>query len=831
MRTIRLSVLLASGLAWGLGWAGAENAATVGTVTVNIEAQPMESALNAFASQTGLQLLFQVEGMLTPGMKADRVVGTLPADEALKKLLDGSGLRGEFINPRTVAIRAPNDTASQNAVGGSGGLRLAQADSEAAPPVEHPKEDKPQLEEIVVTAQKREERLQDVPLSITALSGELLSRTQSYRFEDYVGKVPGLLVVDSGAVGSQLVIRGISSGSSSINSSVTTYIDETPYTAEGLFAGSNIVTPNLDTFDMQRIEVLRGPQGTLYGANALGGLLKYVTNAPDPAAFAAKVEIGGSSVEHGATGFDVHGMVNLPLTDHAALRLVGYDTYYPGFIDDPQRGVTDINGSHFSGSRLSLLYAPNTGFSIRLNVLFQQRSWGDNNNEDVNPGTLTPIAGNLIQQNLIAQPGEVKTHLYNLTLKWDTPVAKILSTTSYSDFHLDSVLDYSKQIDGVGYGNDYRMHTITQELRLASAEESRFQWQAGGYFANETAANIEPFYSIDPVSRTFIPGSAADLGVFTIPVTYRELAVFADLTYKLTANLDLSAGGRYSHNHQTFHETATGAFGGGADYGLDSSEGAFTYSSDLRWHVTRDSMLYARVASGFVPGGPNDAIATAPNFPRSYQNSTTVNYEIGLKDTLLGGRLTSELSVFHIDWRRIQLSALIDSFGTITNGGGARSDGAEWNVAYVPIKGLTLGFNGAYVNAYLTQPTPESVNGLAGDRLPTAPLWSASASAEYSYPIMSDLSGFLGVNWHFSGKRYADFSAVGPRQQMPSYHIVDFRAGVETAKWSAALFVKNATNRIAFNYLIPETPDGGFGAQSATINTPRTIGITLAAKL
>jgi outer membrane receptor protein involved in Fe transport len=164
-------------------------------------------------------------------------------------------------------------------------------------------------------------------MSITALSGADLTASQAFRLEDFAGKVPGVSLIDFGGAGTQVVIRGITTGSVPVNSGVATYIDETPFTASGPFGGQYLLTPNLDTFDMQRIEVLRGPQGTLYGANSLGGVLKYVTNAPDPSAFSAAAETGVSSISNGGTGFDAHGMINLPLAQDLAVRLVGYDNF------------------------------------------------------------------------------------------------------------------------------------------------------------------------------------------------------------------------------------------------------------------------------------------------------------------------------------------------------------------------------------------------------------------------------------------------------------------------------------------------------------------------
>jgi iron complex outermembrane recepter protein len=690
------------------------------------------------------------------------------------------------------------------------------------------------LQEIVVTAERRSERLLDVPMSLSALSGDELARSGSYRLEDFVGSVPGLTVIDAGAMGSQLVIRGMTTGVQAVNSAVATYIDETPYAAQGPFVDSTFAAPNLDTFDMQRIEVLRGPQGTLYGSNALGGLVKYVTNAPDPSALAVKLETSGSSVYNGGTGFDAHAMVNVPLGADTALRVVGYDNYYPGFIDDPSRGLSDVNGSHFAGGRASLLYAPAGNFSVRISALYQERWWDDWSDEDVNPGTLRPIYGNLIQENLISQPGHTQTEIYNATINWDTGPVKLLSSTSYSKFRTDATVDYSKMLGplissilgssyGLTYQNDTDIHTITQEIRLSSPDEGRLQWKAGGFFTDESGYNYEPFFPIDVTSKTVLFTFPTNLGASVFPVFYREYAGFGSLDYHFTPTFDVDLGGRYSENKQTFHEVASGLLTGDEDFGQTSSQGIFTYSADARWHVTPTNMFYARIAEGFVPGGPNDVVPGG-NLAPSYRSSTTINYEAGIKSSLLEDHLTVEVSAFLIDWRDIQLQAIIGGLGTFVNGGKARSQGLEWNFAYVPLSGLTLGFNGAYTDAYLTQQTPASVNGQVGDRLPSVPLWETSASANYERHLFGDYSGFAGLNWRFTGNRYADFLAVGPRQEMPAYHIVDLRTGLETKRWSVSAFVKNVANRLAINYLQPETQAGGSGPQTATIYTPRTVG-------
>jgi len=810
-------------------------------VNFDIEAQPLDAALLELSRQAGIQVM--LAGNSFRGQQARAVKGKTTVAIALATLLKETGLTYETVGG-TVTVKPAQTSQRRQETGAPLELAWAQTGrslSDQTLPGGSAQSQQPQaLEEIVVTAQKKSENIQDVPMSLTALSGDQLARTQSYRFEDFVGTVPGLTFTDYGALGTQLVIRGLTSGHEAVNSSVATYIDETPYTAEGPFAGSYHIAPNLDPFDMQRIEVLRGPQGTLYGANALGGILKYVTNAPNPAAFEAKVEAGVSTVQGGRSGFDAHGMVNLPLSSTAALRLVGYDNDYPGFIDDPSRGLTDINRSRFAGGRAALLFQPTETFSIRFNALYQNRSYENVGAEDVYPNTLRPIYGTLVQENLVNQPGSTVTQLYNVTLNWDAGFADLLSTTSYANYHPNTTFDYSKEFGatatavagqpyGVALGFDDKVNDFTQELRLASRGESSLQWQVGAFFTNENATNNEPWFEFSSNATPGVLSDPLDFGGYFISTHYREYAGFANLDYRILPTLDVAVGGRYSKNEQTFHENAPGLFGGGTDFETNSSQGVFTYSGDIRWHLTTKNMLYARIAEGFVPGGPNDVVPTAP-LPGSYSSSTAVNYEIGLKSSWLDNRATLELSAFHIDWRRIQILALIGGFGSITNGGSARSDGVEWDFAYVPLQGLTLNFNGAYTDAHLTQATPHSVGGEPGDRLPAVPLWETSASAEYDRAVIGDISGFVGVDWRFTGLRYADFSATGPRQSMPSFKILDLRAGIETHRWSATVYVKNVGNVLAINSLQAETLAGGNGPQSAVVYTPRTIGLTLTAK-
>jgi outer membrane receptor protein involved in Fe transport len=247
----------------------------------------------------------------------------------------------------------------------------------------------------------------------------------------------------------------------------------------------------------------------------------------------------------------------------------------------------------------------------------------------------------------------------------------------------------------------------------------------------------------------------------------------------------------------------------------------------LRWKFDPHAMLYARIATGFVPGGPN--ISNPVNTGESsYESSTTVDYELGVKSSFMNEHVLLNASAFRINWQRIQLTGLTsDNFSLVENGTTARSEGAEFSLTVVPIEHLQIGLNGAYTDAYLTGPAPAYVNAQVGARLPQVPLWQLSARAEYDWPLWDTYSGTAGVNWRFTGDRYADFVSSGPRPLIPSSNIVDLRAGIRHEKWSLEGYVKNVGNATSINDLEAETLAGGSGPLAANMYPPRTVGASV----
>jgi len=509
-------------------------------------------------------------------------------------------------------------------------------------------------------------------------------------------------------------------------------------------------------------------------------------------------------------------------------------------------GSTD---SKVSGGRASFLFEPSDTFSIRLNAAYQTRSWDEANVVDVKPGGLSLLTGKRTYASLVGNPGDVTNQLYNLTANWDLGAASLLSSTSYIKYRSYLGSDVSQSYGaylstlvfplfgippyGLTIQQNSEMQATIQELRLASQSDGPLQWQVGGYYANQDGQVNQDTDLVDLARKTILfksPYAPLDTGGFHNSQSYREYAAFANLDYKISPTLDVSLGGRYSKNSQQFYENGFGLLGGGIVLDHPSSEGVFTYSADARWRPNAGVMFYGRIATGFVPGGGNNVPVLPPaTLPRSYTSATTTNLETGMKGRFLDGRMTVEVSAFDIAWKDIQIAASFGGVGTTLNGGTARSTGIEWNVGARPVQGLSLGFNGAYTNARLTKDLPSSVNGLSGDRLPGSPLWSGSFAATYERPLTETLSGFAGLDWRYAGKREGEFTATGPRQRMPSYDMVDLRAGVAANRWKLTAFVRNAGNKMAISSVANASLANEFGPQIANIYQPRTYGLNVSA--
>ncbi|HEY2678173.1 MAG TPA: TonB-dependent receptor [Steroidobacteraceae bacterium] len=734
-------------------------------------------------------------------------------------------------------------------VGAAAGLLCHQSFALDATAAASPSNDV--LETIVVTAEKRAEPLKDVPMSITALSAATLDNLQARDFQDYAALVPGLSLQTTQPGLTRLTLRGQNAGG--VGSTVAVYLDESPFGSSSALLNGSIITGDFDTWDLERIEVLRGPQGTLYGANSEGGLLKFVTIAPVLGSFSGAGEVTGESVQHGGNGGELRGMVNLPLGDKVALRISGYDQDAPGYVDNVLTGQSEVNEGHKYGGRASLLAAPTDDFSIRLTASSQQSKYGGTNTVDVDSTTFQPVHGDLTQARNFAEPSSFKYENYNGLINWNTGPVNILSTTSYSVLNSDQFSDATNVVVAPGstttYGdvfnailapgttslgasldNAARLKKVTQEIRLSSTGSQALEWQVGGFYTHETANLFQHLLAVNVPGGSATPFPPVEIAV--LDSIYKEWAGFANLTYHFNSAFDLQAGARYSSNDQTATENLSGLLATPPQvFTTPSSGNVVTWSVAPRWHIDQDTMLYGRVATGYRPGGPNALPAIAPpDVPREFGADKTINYEAGIRSTQLEGLLSIDFAAFYVDWTNIQLLEQVSGIGIDGNGGKAKSQGVEWTFKYVPVHGLTLTWTGAYTDAKLTTPAP-AVHGNTGDALPYAPKWSTSADGEYSWPVFADYKGFVGATWSYVGTRSTDFGSdvTGLTQvSLPSYNTIAARAGIENDRYSVTLYGKNLSDSRGFtSYSSSGAP--GLSAVASIIQ-PLTIGVTLAAK-
>ncbi len=678
--------------------------------------------------------------------------------------------------------------------------------------------DSSSIETVVVTASKRAEPLKNVPMAITVLGQDTLDRLNARSFEDYVNAVPGMSLIETTPTHPQLVQRGINSGGT--GTTVGTYVDETPYGSSSALANGTDMAPNLDTFDIQRVEVLRGPQGTLYGASTLGGLLKFVTNAPDPSGFAGRVEGGGTTLDSGGAGAFVRGMANLAVTDDAAVRIVGFDEYDAGWIDDPGRHLKDTNGVRNFGGRAAVLFRPTEKISIRLNALMQEIHANNDTAEDVVVvnGKLVPKYGNYEQQRTVNSFSSARYAIYNATIDWDLDWAALTSATSYGSYH-DFLFTDGTGILGADVQGLLGLNKLTQEVRLASEPNSGpLDWLVGGYYTHEIATLHQDI--------VFVPHGTS-LGFLELDSSYIESAGFANATYHFSPSFDVSLGGRYAHDSQHANQ-----FGLVTAPPAQSSEDVFTWSVAADYHLDEQTRLYARIAKGYRPGGPNVISFAGTGAPASFGSDSLINYEAGVKTDLLDGRLSLDADVFYIDWSDIQLLAAFGIINAIDiNGGSARSQGFEWNVQWIPLDNLTLSWGGAYTDAILTANTPALVNGFSGDSLPWAPKWTSSLNADYRFTPMGDWTPYLGGSWRYVGNRASDFQTVGSQISLPSYNALDARVGVDWNNWEVELYARNLTSAKGYTAFAASGTSAASGlSATAALIAPRLVGVVLRAK-
>lgn len=706
-----------------------------------------------------------------------------------------------------------------------------------------------QLGSVMVTATRREETLQKVPMPVSVLSYHELERMHLQSLDEYAAQIPGLNVVSTGEGSTQLSIRGIASGSAQPSQSVGIYVDDTPYGSSSVFASGGGGVPDFDPSDLERIEVLRGPQGTLYGAGSLGGVLRYITVKPDAENFSGRLQLDGNSISGGGSGFGMHGMVNVPLVpDTLAIRVNVYDRTDPGYVDDAALGKKDVNESNVKGSRVSMMWTPTDKTSLRVTALAQNLDRQGDGSVGLDAATSNPLYGDL-QQRAAALTDDAfvaQYRLYNATFKTNFGWSSLLVSSSYSTLATNilgddtGLLYLGSQANGQPYGtlqNDHVHETkATQELRLESPKSQTLEWLGGVFFTHETGNHPQHIYASDYYSGTPLASPfGIAIGDVDQPSTYDAYAAYGNATWHVTNRFDLEAGLRYSHDKQHFIEAGSGLlFGSPTTIVLvdkESADSTTTYSFTPKFNINDHNMVYLRVASGFIPGGPNVVPVGTAGIPDTFSPTQLTDYELGLKSTAWNDRLTVDISAYYIDWTKIPLITSLNNFSFLTASGQAKSQGLEASIAFVPTHGLNLSANASFNHAVLTKDAPPPSNGAKGDRMPYAPRFTLSLNGDYDFVLGGGWNGYVGGSYAYVGDRESNFTFNGdPRFSVPGYYTVNLRAGAIHGPWTVALYAKNVTDQrgIVLGGGNPTlNPVTGKMEAGAYIVTPRTVGISV----
>lgn len=700
--------------------------------------------------------------------------------------------------------------------------------------------------EIIVTAQKREERLRDVPVPVAAVSGSDLVTQNQTKAQEFFASVPGVnLQFQNNRA--QLSIRGISTGPVSGNPVVGYTIDDAPFGAStgqgGLFGSA----PDIDPSELARVEVLRGPQGTLYGASSMGGLVKYVTVDPDIRAVSGSIAGGVSAIKESDTpGYNVRGSINLPIGETFAVRASGFTRKEAGYIDNIRTGEKDANSSRVSGGRLSALWKPSDSFSVKLGALYQVRDIYGSSNVDV-------TTGSFYQQTDQIGSGRSRseTQMYSAAVNADLGAVNLTSVTAYSNSTNYDFLDFTASplvpflfpivfpgVDPIGdiFRQGYNVEKISHETRLSGSIGRNIDWIVGGFYTHEDANYDLDNYAINPATGT----SLGKVIVWRDTIKYKEYAAFANLTVRLSDRFDVQFGGRYSHNDQDMfhHEWFQGLPFPAAPFEATNSPAAsgsaFTYQITPRFKPTPDHMIYARVASGYRPGATNPVCgpqALPFDVPCQFKPDKTVNYELGAKGNLLGGALTYDVSLFSIDWSDIQIVKVLDAYTYNGNAGKARSRGLELSLVARPTDRLTLSAWYSYVEATLREEFIDAnFYAAKGDRLPYSSEHSGRFAFDYKAPVGRNIDVRFGGSATYVGERkgeFVPFQAAAPlRATYPGYVQFDVNAGLEFEKLTISAFIQNLTNKhgvIGGGYWNQTT----YNANWFNYAQPRTIGANI----
>ncbi len=734
------------------------------------------------------------------------------------------------------------------------------------------------LGEIVVTAQKRSERLQDIPQSVSVVTGESIERSGARDFHDILLSIPGVSYSGSEPGQSLYNIRGIST--SAANPTVGIYLDDISLVniSSGFAGGADPIL-----LDMARVEVLKGPQGTLYGGSAMGGAIKYVTNQPALDRFSASVEGGTAYTDYGGVSYDGISMVNLPLIpDVLALRLAMSYRLDSGYLDNVPNGQlldyansttappapltptvrfaggtysgSDINDRSTTAVRLSAKWMPDPSLSFVPSATIQR-------SDKANPDFFFTNLPAFESSYRFGQPTRDDLGIYDLTVTKSFLGMAFTSLTGYVDRTVELDRDYSLYIGGLVPtlfpDNSYNVantatRTFSQEFRIASNEpSSALKWTLGIYYSRQ---RDELYQAVDTVGAGEQLGTGTDITYVGDLVTYTtQKAAFGDLTYTVVPKLDVSVGLRWYDINEIINGSYDGVLNGGAatiDNATSTNVG-FTPKASVTYRVLDNHMVYGIASKGFRPGGPNrydtDSPLCEPDFkrlgitraPSTYGPDNLWTYEVGSKNEFTDAHMVVNGAIYYTDWKKIQQNVNLPScgFNFTGNVGAATVRGAELSIESAVGGGVTLGETASYVDTRITQTDP-GVSAQVGQEVLDAPKWTGSVYGDYEFLRRAGWVATAHADYQYHGLNYRSFDSTAsvnypngvtgtvtdPTQIQHAYHVINTTLRFTHGDWQYQLYCDNLANAAPYLDYYRGVSQGFSGADTIR---PRTIGVSL----
>ncbi|GLQ88617.1 TonB-dependent receptor [Dyella flagellata] len=705
------------------------------------------------------------------------------------------------------------------------------------------------LNEVMVTANRRREPQRDVPMHVDTVQASSLQQLGAKNLNDYVSYQPGVFFASAGGAGEgELVMRGVSTGNQT-SPTVSLYIDDVPVGGSTVYAAAATFVFDPALLDLDHIEFLYGPQGTLYGAGSMGGLVKYVTVKPDLSGFSGSVGGDVSNTNRGGTSYSEHASLNIPLLkDKAALRVSAVDQHVTGVYQAV--GETPAGGAdrtHTKGVRVQLEVDPVEKLSMNVTVMAQKIAADGLSMGDFNLQGQTISGGPYKRALNHREPFTQTLQLYSFHAGYDFDWATLDWISSYQNFVNHSVQDYpdsflgllnligplfgvNQPLSSLYVDSQYTVHKSSQEIRLTSRKNETFDWLLGLWLNRE---DVWEQYALQGDNLP-PPGTTGLIGQ-TVHARFSEYAGYGDLTWHIDPSLDLTVGARASGNSQQLSNFEDGPFAGSpGGFREHANNQDITKMITLTWRPTQKDSLYLRASTGYRPGGlqaplQSTLLVPNPSATNTFGSDNLESYELGYKSSHLDGHLTTGIDGYDIEWHHMQLYTYTLGNTIIQNAGDARIKGIEMQANYSDGP-WQVGVSGAYTDAFTNNGAPQL--GIQPNApLPYSARWTGTLNGKYKF-MVAGTGAYVGAAVRASSHRNAGFDgdASDPNFKLPGFMFLDLNLGVNLRGGANIdFYVRNVLNRQvpigtlndeAVNFLATVG-----GPMLVQMSTPRTVGV------